>query len=111
MGAGLREHLQPVGAMEELLVDRIVAAMWRLRRVHGVEAQLFQENRNGLPVSAAECFARDSNNANAFTKLARYDGAIERGLFRALHELERLQIKRTGENSSGTITLDVTAGG
>lgn len=34
---------------------------------------------------------------NALAKVARYESALERGLYRALHELERLQARRAGE--------------
>ena len=37
----LRAELQPVGALENLLVDRMVAAHWRLRRLGRVEAGIF----------------------------------------------------------------------
>jgi hypothetical protein len=37
----LREELHPVGELENLLVDRIVAAHWRLRRLGRVEAGIF----------------------------------------------------------------------
>jgi hypothetical protein len=37
----LRDELQPVGEMESLLVDRIVTAYWRLRRLGRVEAGIF----------------------------------------------------------------------
>ena len=33
LGECLRAELQPVGELENLLVDRIIAAHWRLRRV------------------------------------------------------------------------------
>src|SRR5918997_763934 len=37
----LRAELQPVGELENLLVDNIVAAHWRLRRLRRVEAAIF----------------------------------------------------------------------
>src|SRR5918999_1896743 len=37
----LRAELQPVGEMENLLVDGIVAAYWRLRRLRRVEVGIF----------------------------------------------------------------------
>src|SRR4030095_10193890 len=37
----LRAELQPVGELENLLVDGIVAAHWRLRRLRRVEAGIF----------------------------------------------------------------------
>jgi hypothetical protein len=39
-------------------------------------------------------FIRDADKANAFSKLSRYETAIERSLFKALHELQRLQDAR-----------------
>ena len=40
-------------------------------------------------------FIRDADGANAFSKLSRYETAIERSLYKALHELQRLQAART----------------
>jgi hypothetical protein len=37
----LRAELQPVGELENLLVDDIVAAYWRLRRLRRVEVGIF----------------------------------------------------------------------
>src|SRR5215207_989284 len=37
----LRAELQPVGEMENLLVERIIDATWRLRRLSRVEAGIF----------------------------------------------------------------------
>jgi hypothetical protein len=37
----IRTHLSPVGPIEELLVDRIVNATWRLRRLARAETALF----------------------------------------------------------------------
>src|SRR5215212_3545546 len=41
LGESLRAELQPVGELESLLVDRIVASYWRLRRLGRVEAGIF----------------------------------------------------------------------
>ena len=96
----LHSQLQPVGELESLLVERIVAAAWRLRRVLAVEAGIYEKERfnymgeeNGLGMA----FIRDANGANAFSKLSRYETTIERGLFKALHELQRLQAARHAE--------------
>lgn len=43
-------------------------------------------------------FIKDGVGANAFTKLSRYEAAIERSLYRALHELQRLQATRAGQH-------------
>ena len=41
LGDRLRAELQPAGELEALLVDRITAALWRLRRCGRVEAEIF----------------------------------------------------------------------
>ena len=45
-------------------------------------------------------FIRDANSANAFSKLSRYETAIERSIYKALHELQRLQ---AGRNTEGNV--------
>ena len=142
-------HLQPVGAMEDLLVERIAACAWRLRRAGIVEASLFRhqgfdqdaararrqaadlEITTGFDITKdmlaalnttikdpkkhggalrqaakadaardretlATAFIRDATCANALSKLARYETALERSLYKALHELERRQAARAG---------------
>jgi hypothetical protein len=42
-------------------------------------------------------FVRDADKANAFSKLSRYEAAIERSLYKALHELQRLQAARRAD--------------
>jgi hypothetical protein len=41
LGERLRDELQPVGELENMLVERIIAARWRLRRLGRVEAGIF----------------------------------------------------------------------
>src|ERR671910_431099 len=41
LGERLSNELQPVGELENLLVDRIVSAYWRLSRLGRVEAGIF----------------------------------------------------------------------
>jgi len=149
LGERLGTELQPVGELENLLVDRIVAAVWRLGRLGRVEAGIFAWERFEEQAERAEreargyekldyvpdmfdpdpeiviidekkheealsearrmrseqedetatlgrTFARDADRANAFSKLSRYETAIERQLYKALHELERRQAARNG---------------
>ena len=128
LGERLRDELQPVGELENLLVDRIIASYWRLRRLGRVEAGYSpgsaskrwpngrsrrprirrgscrvlkamkrhhnrrKEARGGLSrarrmrseqedetATLGRTFARDADRANAFSKLSRYETAIERG--------------------------------
>ena len=142
----LRAELEPVGELENLLVDGIVAAHWRLRRLRRVEAGIFawelygelaeraqkeaqtyersllddmmqpdritdeqkyqealskaQEMKSKQDADTAtlgRTFMRDADQANAFSKPTRYETAIERSLYRVLHELQRLQAARHTE--------------
>jgi hypothetical protein len=57
-------------------------------------------------------FIRDANSSNAFSKLSRYETAIERSLYKALHELQRLQAARRAEdNVSPPLAVDVDVSG
>ena len=101
---GLSAELQPVGELEGLLVDRITSLLWRLRRLGRVEAGVFiQESYGDVRDSDAStlglAFIRDGNGANAFSKLSRYETTMERGLYKALHELQRLQANRVAAGS------------
>jgi len=58
LGERLRAELQPVGELENLLVDRIVAGYWRLRRVGRVESGIFAWDRSEEMAERAEWEAR-----------------------------------------------------
>ena len=106
------EQLQPEGELEELLADRVCSSAWRLRRLIRVEAKLFELERKdfrGVDVGPAQSFkvAAHGHNGDTFSKLSRYESAIERGLFKALHELQRLQAERRGEDVPPPAAVDV----
>jgi hypothetical protein len=135
----LRAELLPVGELENLLVDGIVAAHWRLRRLRRVESGIFawelygelaeraqqeartyesnlliemgdpmhtitdeqkhqealskvqemkQAQQDAETATLGRTFIRDADEANAFSKLSRYETTIERNLYKALHELQ-----------------------
>jgi hypothetical protein len=112
----LHSQLQPVGELESLLVERIVAAAWRLRRVLAVESGIYEEestNRyTGEEYGLGLAFIRDANRANAFSKLSRYETTIERSLYKALHELQRLQAARRAEaNVVPPLAMDADVSG
>ena len=145
-------ELGPEGSLEEQIAERIVACLWRLRRVYPIEAGIFVweslaiEHRNAEE-EARECeetstryfrgetetermanqkkydkamaraskakqhmrreaqgpgaaFRRDAGIFNALSKLSRYETAIERSLFRALHLFEQVQATRREREAS-----------
>ena len=57
-------------------------------------AEEMRVKRNAEAATLGRTFARDAENANAFSKLSRYETTIERGVYKALHELQRLQAAR-----------------
>ncbi len=161
----LRDELQPIGELESLLVDRIIASHWRLRRLGRVETGIFlwQQYEEGAERAQQEArtyegdkrlsdmlekvndfmptdekkreealtrvrelkakqgtetaalggtFIRDADGANAFSKLSRYEAAIERSLYKALHELQRLQAARHANgNVLPPVAIDVDVSG
>ncbi len=56
-------------------------------------------------------FRSDAIHAGAISKLSRYEAAIERSLYRALHELQRVQAARQDGQSPPSIAVDVTVDG
>jgi hypothetical protein len=48
-------------------------------------------------------------SAKTVDKILRYETALERQLFRAMTELERLQRRRTGEKIPPPLTTEVSA--
>jgi hypothetical protein len=162
LAESLRAQLAPIEALENLLVDRIIAALWRLRRLIRVETGLFafryyqalvdrarmeaqrytqtegginvflaslndertivtdeakheaalqqareaEVLRDGMVPSLGRAFAADNG---VFAMLSRYETSIEHGLFRALHELQRLQTARMSQPASETVGLNLNA--
>jgi hypothetical protein len=122
----LRAELRPEGEMEDLLVEQIVATQWRLRRLRRVETGVFDWELYGAhsdthpwthpgtteTTMLGLSFIRDANDTNAFSKLSRYETAIERSLYKALHELQRLQAARRAEgNVPPPVAVDVGVSG
>ena len=111
--AYLLTDLAPEGALESLLADRIVACAWRMRRLIRVETIVFEEGRwtwDGEDGGLGHSFSRLATK-DGLGILTRYEAAIERGLYRALHELQRLQAERSGLRPSLPVVVDVEISG
>jgi hypothetical protein len=89
-GKRLRVQLCPVGEIELLLVDRIASTAWRLRRLLRVETLLY--DREDKLDAAFNSYGREKMGV-----LSRYEVTLERSLYKALHELQRLQAARHGQ--------------
>ena len=132
----LAAQLSPVGALEELLVDRIAEGFWRLCRAARVERALmedrYRERMEGADQeSKLVTLMGDSEDddikqglerwearrprlalidmvANeTLEKILRYETTIERQTYRALHELQRLQAAQGRAMAMAPLALDV----
>ena len=145
-------ELAPVGQLEQLLADRIIASFWRLKRVGKIGVELlsnlssFQlsrasgDNSSVVPtmrltktyedgsteivssgasvevdsdddghddVSLGRAVHADFAGSNTLGKFRRYEAHIDRTLYKALHELQRLQAARLGHKVSAPLAIDV----
>ncbi len=115
---GFVARFAPADDVEAFLVERIAACAWRLRRAVRVESEIFEDyeslkNRAHVsqPKSAAHAMMLDAGGLGAFGQLARHEAAIERGMLRALHELERLQAARAGREVPVPTVVEVNGMG
>jgi hypothetical protein len=87
------------------LVERLVAAEFKMRSVRYLDAGLFhyqaetnpmpeQFNKAGRSNPLAWAFHGDSAYYNSFSKLMRYEGCLQREFSRALRDLSMLQADR-----------------
>lgn len=116
LGKKIRTELKPLGELELALTDRIVSNLWRLRRALKAEMEMMDDdcdpsssfdldqNRKSL----GKAFSIDFNGSDSYGKFIRYEASIERGLYKALHELQRLQAARNGQVVPLPAAVDVS---
>lgn len=126
--SAVQKSLKPVGPIETVLLEHICLCLVRLKRAHGLEARFITgelhppitKKEGGLDIDL-EAFAgkivvidpgipaplNTDVVDSLIGKFQRYETAIENKLYRALHELERLQRGRKGEKLPIPATVDV----
>jgi hypothetical protein len=112
---GLMRRLAPQDGLEVMLAERVVAEAWRIRRAGSYETQVLEEDfiqeknnrklepenyEDELPLSGGSIL-REMVRTDLLPKLSRYERQIERSLYAAMHELERLQAARKDRPSEG----------
>jgi len=119
LGGRLRLELAPQGELENIFVDRIVSSTWRLKRAIRVERDYIEaeyedckfDDFSGVKRQDNKAWnlvvARELGNSNAWLNLIRYETTIEKQIYKALHELLRLQSARRGERPPLPIAVDV----
>lgn len=86
LAEGIREYYQPVGMLEEILVQKIVVETARFDRVLGFEHQQLTRENAFIISRGVDC-------------TDRYATSTSRALFRAIEELERIQATRKARES------------
>lgn len=125
----IRAAIQPVGELELLLTDRIISNIWRLKRAMRVErnSMEWQKNYQDPYEESHNNFERGVQSllnpqptrekitnmvANTGTeKILRYETTIERGIYKALHELQRIQAARAGDKPFAPLAIDLDVSG
>lgn len=103
------ESLSPFGALEELFVEKIVNAAWRLHRLGKIEVALFDKvdifaSIEGLSVPFS------GSKGDSLQSMSRYESALERNFYKAIHELQRIQAIRSGQPVLAPISIEATDG-
>ena len=108
----LMSALKPQGGLEKALFDMVVASYWRLGRVAMLETCHIQSglgpSNNKFYVQnysevVRKLFGKDTTMEN----LHRYEVALEKKFYKALHELQRVQMAREGTELPAPIAIDV----
>jgi hypothetical protein len=119
--AVLQEDLAPVGALEEILVEKIAICCWRQRRVLKCEAgmaayDLASKLRfNKLFGVINDPILERTNRhltlplSEKLDRLLRYETSVHRQLVYAINQLERLQRSRKGENVPAPVAVQVSS--
>jgi len=112
IGKRLRTDLEPQTELELVLVDRITANVWRLKRVMQMEREMMESSQKdtfsgGLRKLGQTLTHYDIAHNDIYGKLIRYESSIERGIYKALHELQRIQAARTGEKAPASVAVDI----
>ncbi|HOX30532.1 MAG TPA: hypothetical protein P5080_05075 [Candidatus Paceibacterota bacterium] len=106
LGKAIRSELKPANEVEMLLAERIISNTWRLKRAIIAEREMIEhdtENEKNFGTALSYDFA----NYDSYGKFTRYETCLERGIYKALHELQRLQAIRNGQKVALPAAIDI----
>ena len=119
----LAAALEPVGPVEEMLVEKLALTYLQLQRCARAEAEyhirVWEEPELPMPFHEQRLKKRRERgerampfDANAFTRMVEliglYDMRLTNQFLKLLHEIERLQRLRAGETVPPPVAADVT---
>jgi hypothetical protein len=109
--AGQYETLVPVGGMFAPEPELVITDEKKHEEALDRASRMRNEQEDET-ATLGRTFARDAERANAFTKLIRYEATIDRGIYRAINELRRLQAaRRAAGDVSPPAVIDVDVSG
>ncbi len=95
-------------SMEEVKLRHQTAVDRYVEGTLGWQAELNAEHRERDDKQETAGQAADVlPSAEVLEKIMRYEGSLDRQLYRAMNQLERLQRRRSGENVSAPLMMDV----
>src|SRR5215218_7726060 len=102
LGEHMRAELQPVGELENLLVDRIIASYWRLRRLGRVETGIFAWERSEELAERAEREAQgyESNEDEDLMRVIGITITDKKGHEEALSRVRRMRSEQKDETAT-----------
>ena len=112
-------RLRRIGRMESEMIDKILEDAVRDKNDHVYRStQIPVDAIFGTPlaspewdlnaITVGEAVMRQMPNGDVIGNLHRYEAHLERGLYKALHELQRLQAVRHGQDVPAPAALDIT---
>jgi hypothetical protein len=110
------QQLKPEGELETILVERIIHSTWRLKRILRSEGVLspryLLDGYNAKTGSTVRSRRRKGDRLAAidyrysqWQTILKYETAIERQVYKAMHELERLQAARLREQAFSSMAF------
>jgi hypothetical protein len=109
LAAALKQQYDPQSEMEFILVEQMISAAWRLRRIRRIETRQYlhsgadlgetREHTGDRYDDETQVFRTDCKGPRLFDTLSRHESRLERSLYRALKELERIQSPRPPDAS------------
>jgi len=116
------QELAPNGELEGMLAHKVISGAWRLQRASRYERYIVECEMDNSRLRRAEFPGLEDRdprldlqaavlkmlNNKTYERLSRYEAHIEQGMYKALHELQRLQAADADGRPRPPAALDVT---
>ena len=107
----LRQYLQDLRELIHVsnsLTDKYAPVLDEaIRDISSIEVSIDRQMRPNL----GQAISCDLKGPGILTKFIRYESQIQRGLFKAIHELNRLKANHQGRQTTAPIAIDVDVSG